>query len=161
MKNASDAGGLHAFAFQTGDWQVRHRKLKHRLVGETAWFEFTGTCRAWELLGGAGSLDEHVLDDPNGAYRAVTLRQLNPGSGEWSIYWVDARFPGIDPPVHGRFKDGVGLFFGKDVLAGRPIAVRFRWHDISETSAHWEQAFSPDDGASWEVNWTMAFDRVS
>jgi hypothetical protein len=160
MNNRGDTGGLHDFAFQTGEWRVQHRKLKRRLVGETAWLEFGGTCRAWELLGGAGNLDEHFLDDPGGAYWAATLRQLDPATGDWSIYWADARRAGIDPPVRGRFRDGVGVFLGKDELAGRPISVRFRWFDITATHARWEQAFSPDDEATWEVNWIMTFDRV-
>jgi hypothetical protein len=26
-------------------------------------------------------------------------------------------------------------------------------------SAHWDQAFSPDGGQSWETNWTTDFTR--
>ena len=28
------------------------------------------------------------------------------------------------------------------------------------TAARWEQAFSADGGATWEVNWVMEFTRV-
>jgi hypothetical protein len=159
MDQTRHTGGLHAFAFQTGDWRVHHRKLKRRLVGETDWFEFSGTCRALELLGGAGNVEDHFLDDPTGPYRAAGFRQFNPAAGDWSIYWADARRPGLDPPVRGRFENGVGLFFGQDELIGRPIKVRFRWSDITTSSARWEQAFSPDHGASWESNWVMSFER--
>ena len=151
---------LHAFAFQTGDWRVRHRKLKARLAGCTDWAAFDGTCRAWEMLEGAGNVDDHWLDDPGGAYAAATVRRLDPETGLWSIWWLDGRFPGLGPPVHGGFRDGVGTFLGKDEHEGRPIDVRFIWSRITETNAQWEQAFSADNGASWETNWVMEFTRL-
>lgn len=69
--------GRHAFAFQTGDWRVRHRKLRGRLVGSKEWVEFDGTCRAWEVMDGQGNLDDHLIGDPAGAYRAATFRMAN------------------------------------------------------------------------------------
>jgi hypothetical protein len=153
--------GLHAFAFMNGDWRVRHRKLKRRLVGETEWTQFEGTTRAWELMDGASNIDDNLLNDPAGAYRAVTFRRFDAATGLWSIWWADGRFTGIEPPVHGRFEDGVGTFLGDDTLDGRPIRVRFVWSEITPSSARWEQAFSTDAGASWEVNWVMTFERLS
>ena len=61
----------------------------------------------------------------------------------------------------GTFENGVGTFTGPDTLRGQPIIVRYRWSDITANSARWEQAFSPDDGASWEVNWIMHFTRAT
>ncbi len=65
------------------------------------------------------------------------------------------------PPVKGKFADGVGTFCADDTLRGKPIRVRFTWSKITPTSARWEQAFSPDGGMTWEVNWAMEFRRVS
>ena len=151
--------GLHDFAFQTGEWIVAHRKLRRRLSGSNDWFEFGGTCRAWELLGGTGNVDDHRLDDPNGAYAAATVRRTDPATGLWSIWWIDPRFPGLTAPMTGRFDKGVGTFLGKDELAGTPIDVRFIWSRITPNFAQWEQAFSADGGANWETNWVMAFTR--
>lgn len=152
--------GLHDFAFQTGEWRVRHRKLKRRLIGETEWLEFDGTCRAREVMAGAGNVDDHFLDDPAGPYRATTMRRLDPASDRWSIWWFDSRDAALGPPVHGRFDKGVGTFLGDDELDGRPIVMRFIWSRIAADSAQWEQAFSPDPGATWETNWVMQFERT-
>lgn len=148
------------FGFQTGEWRVRHRKLRERLVGASDWVEFPGTCRAFEVMGGEANVEDNLLEDPAGAYRAAAFRRRDPETGRWSIWWHDGRSGGLDPPVQGRFEDGVGTFLAEDVLDGRPIRVRFVWSEITPTSARWEQAFSADGGATWEVNWVMTFERV-
>ena len=40
------------FDFEVGKWQVRHRRLKERLVGCDDWEEFNGTSETWPVLGG-------------------------------------------------------------------------------------------------------------
>jgi len=85
----------------------------------------------------------------------------DPKTGTWSIWWHDGRNPGdLDPPVKGRFKDGVGTFYSDDTLRGKPIKVRFTWSGITATAAHWEQAFSGDGGKTWETNWTADFSKI-
>jgi hypothetical protein len=74
--------------------------------------------------------------------------------------WPAAASPGlIDVPVVGAFERGVGTFYADERFAGRPIRVRFRWTDTATPNPKWEQAFSPDGGASWETNWRMVFSR--
>ena len=157
----SPSDGRADFDFLAGRWRVRHHRLQRRLAGDTNWDDFAGTCEMWPILGGLGNVDDNVLELPAGTYRAATIRQFDPAMGRWSIWWIDARKPGIEPPVHGSFKDGVGTFLGEDVFDGRPIRVRFLWSGITATSARWEQAFSADNGATWETNWVMEFERVS
>ncbi|MEQ1864667.1 MAG: DUF1579 domain-containing protein [Micropepsaceae bacterium] len=152
-------GAPNDFDFLVGHWTVYHRRLKARLAGSTEWEEFAGTSTLWKTLGGLGTVDDNVLELPGGTYRALTIRAFNPDTRQWSIWWLDARHPDIEPPVRGGFKDGVGTFVGDDVFNGRPIKVRFRWSQITPASAHWDQAFSPDGGATWEENWHMDFTR--
>jgi hypothetical protein len=45
--------------------------------------------------------------------------------------------------------DGVGTFYADDTLRGMPIKIRFTWSHITQNSARWEQAFSPDGGKTW------------
>ena len=160
---ADPESGVHDFDFYMGKWRVHHRRLKERLAGSTEWQEFIGTSEAWPLLGGAGNIDDNVLELPAGTYRAASLRSYDPDSGQWSIWWLDARSPRgpLDPPVVGSFKDGIGTFQCDDTFNGKPIVVRFIWSDITETSTRWEQAFSPDGGETWEVNWIMESTRIA
>lgn len=148
------------FDFLVGSWTVKHRKLTRRLAGSSDWIEFEGTTVFRTMLTGLANIDENLLNDPAGSYRALTFRTYSPEHGKWSIYWVDGRNPRLDPPVHGRFDGGVGAFFGNDTFGDLPIRVRFLWTRSDDDHAHWEQAFSADDGKTWETNWTMDFTRV-
>jgi hypothetical protein len=144
-----------------GNWSVRHRQLRDRLTGSTEWDEFSGTCRNWPLMAGRGNVDDNVLDLPSGRYRGVGVRAFDVQTRQWAIWWIDSRAPGIEPPVRGGFAEGVGTFIGDDTWKGRPVKVRFRWTEITATSAHWDQASSPDGGATWETNWHMDFTRTT
>jgi hypothetical protein len=73
-KVENEATGVNDFDFLIGSWRVHHCRLKERLAGNHEWIEFEGTCAMQEILGGAGNMDENILDFPGGAYRAVTLR---------------------------------------------------------------------------------------
>lgn len=116
---------------------------------------------AWLTMNGLGAVDDNVLNIPGGQYRAMGVRAFNPQTRQWLIWWVDGRNPAtLDPPVAGSFENGVGTFIGNDTLRGRPIIVRYQWSEIAANSAHWEQAFSPDNGASWEVNWIVHSTRA-
>ena len=150
------------FDFFIGSWDVRHRRLKERLLVCREWDEFAGTSVVQKILGGFGNMDDNMLELPGGSYRAVTLRSFHPEKKQWAIWWLDARNPGsLDPPVVGQFTNGVGVFYADDHFNGRPIRVRFLWTVPQPDAPHWEQAFSIDAGATWETNWTMDFSRCT
>ena len=150
------------FDFLIGSWRVQHRRLQQRLVGCQHWDSFEGSTVVQKMLGGQANVDDNVLELPEGTYRALTLRSFDAASGDWSIWWLDGRFPArLDVPVVGRFVDGCGRFYADDVLDGRAIRVRFLWTPRSELGQpRWEQAFSADAGVSWETNWVMDFSRL-
>ena len=105
------------FDFLIGKWRVHHRRLKERLAGSDDWQEFEGTSELWKILGGAGTIDDNVIELPDGTYRAATVRALDPRTQKWSIWWVDGRTPGpLDPPMVGGFADGVGSFFADEIV---------------------------------------------
>lgn len=145
------------FDFLEGAWSVTHRKLKQRLVGSKDWDVFSGTSRFWSLIDGVANVDDNDLSSRG--YKGASFRALNLETKEWSIYWVDSRWGVLTPPVIGGFRDGRGEFYGDDVENGRPVLCRFIW-TIEAYGPRWEQAFSVDDGESWEVNWIMEFRRA-
>jgi len=156
---AAGAVPLKDFSFEDGHWTVRHRTLRKRLAGNDEWHEFNGTTEAGPLMGGLGCYEDNILDAPTGRYRAAALRRFDPETRLWSIWWWDERSSAIDPPVIGKFENGIGTFFGDSTWDGKPIKVRFIWDMPVPGVPHWRQAFSLDGGASWETNWYMEFRR--
>lgn len=153
--------GRRDFDFLFGRWTIHNRKLASmREPGCTEWVEFTAEGEARPILGGLGNIDSFITADMPGPFEGMTLRLFDPQADLWRIWWASTGMPGrLDPPMEGRFSDGHGVFFCDDVLNGRPIKVRFDWTP-GETSARWEQAFSYDDGQTWEKNWIMSFTRA-
>ncbi|MDT8757698.1 hypothetical protein MZO42_03215 [Sphingomonas psychrotolerans] len=156
------AAHAHDWDWLIGSWDVWHRRLKERLAGSTEWEQFPGKSVLWLALDGLATIDDNIVDLPAGSYRGLTVRTFDPASGKWSIWWLDGRNPTvIDAPVRGGFTGDSGVFAGPDTFKGKPIIMRFRWLDIHSRRPHWEQAFSPDGGASWEVNWENFFTRTA
>uniref|UniRef100_UPI0030F3CD30 hypothetical protein n=1 Tax=Phenylobacterium sp. TaxID=1871053 RepID=UPI0030F3CD30 len=159
---AGDTGaGAGDFDFLIGHWRVRHRVL--RKGSQRDWMEFEGTSSTRKVLGGQGNIEENLLASPAGAYHAMAIRSFDAKSAEWSIWWLDGRFPlgPLDPPVRRRFQDGVGAFYSDDLVDGKSRRTRYLWSKITPATCQWDQATSNDQGATWETNWVMAFNRVA
>src|SRR5262245_8974276 len=152
--------GSRDFDFLVGEWRVHHHRLK---PNSDEWVDFEGTCSNRKLMDGGANMEEHSLNAPYGAYRAIALRAYEPKTGQWAIWWLDGRYPSgpVGPPVKGHFQNGVGTFYSDDMQNGKPMRVRFIWANITSTSARWEQALSFDGGNTWAVNWIMNFQRDS
>jgi hypothetical protein len=156
---ASVRDGSHDFDFQTGRWRVHNERLVKRLQACAEWDTFEATVTARLLPGRLGNIDEYRTEHWPG-FVGLSLRIYDRRTGRWSIYWASNQIGTLEPPVVGSFANGVGVFEGRQDLDGRPIVVRFTWSDITPTSARWEQAFSPDDGRTWEKNWVMLLTRI-
>ena len=156
---AQALGTARDFDFWMGSWNVRNRLLRRRLQGSEEWDEFASTVVARPILDGLGNEDE-FRTSWGGGFVAMSFRFFDPRSRRWSIYWADARRPGLlDPPVIGGFAGGTGVFEGPDTFDGRPIVVRFVWSGVTTPTPRWEQSFSADGGETWEPNWIMEFTR--
>ena len=145
-------------------WQQRNRKRVRPLVrGDDEWVEFESRSEAWPILGGLGNVDTFSAPDFPGrpGFEGFSLRLVEPETGLWRIWWASTVGNGLlDPPVLGRFRDGVGIFECDDVLEGVRLKVRFTWKDITTDAATWEQSFSFDDGATWDTNWITRHTRI-
>jgi hypothetical protein len=158
VRDAHVGDGREDFDFLFGTWHVAHRKLAVMVDPAcTDWLEFDSTGTAHPILGGLGNIDTVVSPDAQG----FSLRLFDPARRLWRIWWTSTNQPGVlDPPVEGRFTDGVGLFEGPDVVAGVPVVMRFHWRP-GPTTARWSQEFSRDGGATWWTNWIMDFTRAA
>ncbi len=74
--------GAHDFDFLVGEWRVHHRRLQ---PDSHEWVDFEGTSSNRKIMDGGGNLEEHTLNAPNGAYRAVGLRSYDAKSSQWAI----------------------------------------------------------------------------
>lgn len=153
--------GAHDFDFHFGTWKTHVRRLAHPLTGSTTWTEMNGTTVVRPVWGGKASLVELEADGPNGHFQGLSLRLYNPESRTWSLNFAGAWDGTLTTPTVGRFKDGRGEFYDRETLDDRPILVRFVISDITPTSIRFEQAFSADDGKSWEVNWVATDTRAT
>lgn len=155
--------GRHAFDFYFGSWQVANRKRVRPLVpGDEEWIEFDARVEASSILAGAGNLDTYSAPDFPGrpGFEGFTLRLYEPATGLWRIWWASSLGSGLlDPPVVGRFEDGLGRFECDDVVEGVPLRVRYDWKDLTPDSLTWEQSFSFDGGRTWDPNWAMLSTR--
>ena len=161
--SAAVRDGSHDFDFIYGKWRMPNHRLKKRLAGSHDWADFVRCDEGRPLPGGIGNTDywrANYWKD----FVGVTFRTYDSKTGLWRIYWVDNKFSGgvIQPPVVGKFDNNVGIFEGSDTSDGVPVIVRYTWTvnpKGSQVVAKWNQAFSADQGRTWETNWYNEFIR--
>lgn len=157
--NANTSCGFGDFDFLVGLWKVHHRQRKRILSHCTGWDAYLGRTETRKILGGFGVMDENVLFEPRGTYRAMSLRTFDIAANVWSIWWYDGRVPAqLEDPLQGRFDGDVGVFIGDCAIDDAPTTVRHLW-TAHEDSPRFERAFSMNNGQTWETNWIMEFHR--
>ena len=128
------------FDFLHGEWRVHHRRLVTRFADNQQWQEFASDVTVWPTLDGQGNVDDNRIEIPSGTYSAMSIRAFDEVSGQWAIWWLDARNPhSMEVPVLGSFESGSGLFLADDVIDGRDVKVRFLWTDTQTSKPRWEQ----------------------
>lgn len=159
-ESAIEHDGQHDFDFLFGSWKVHCRRLLHPLAGSSQWLEFDGTDVVHRVWDGRANMDEFEADSPSGRIEGMTIRTYSAKSHQWSIYWSTEANGTVDfPPMVGEFRSGRGEFFDSEIYKGKAIYVRFLWTVGSPSSCHWEQAFSPDGGITWETNFVWELTR--
>ncbi len=156
---AAAPDGQHDFDFEFGPWKAHLKRLLHPLSGSTTWVELDGTSVVRKVWGGRANLGEFKADNATSHIQGISLRLYNPETRQWSLYWANAADGGLTLPLVGGFKDGRGEFLNHDTLNGKPIMARFIISDLAADTFKLEQAFSPDEGKTWEVNWIATFTR--
>jgi len=152
--------GQHDFDFEIGKWVTHLWRLEHPLSHSNSWVEYWGTTAVSKVWNGRANLVELDVNGPAGHIEALSLRLYNPQSRQWSLNFASSAGGSMNPPTIGAFKDGRGEFYDRETFNGRSILVRFIISDIKPDSCRFEQAFSEDDGKTWEVNWIAIDTRV-
>ncbi|MBC9030887.1 hypothetical protein IAG41_00635 [Sphingomonas sp. JC676] len=158
--SATARDGQRDFDFEIGDWNTSVRVLRNPLSGKAPnWAEYRGTSIIKPLLDGRANTVELSVAGPAGRIEGVSLRLYDPQTRQWGLNYASLHDGAMTPPVLGRFESADrAVFYGNDKLGERPIRVRFVITKISRDEAHFEQAYSADNGATWEVNW-IAVDK--
>ena len=162
---ASSTSSHSDFDFLVGKWKMYHRRLNKRLENCKEWTEFESTDSNYKILSGTADMDIYSTTQMPGLegklFEGVTPRLFDPKGRLWSLYWVASNVGVLDPPVIGSFENNVGHFFTKDTFNGKNIIVVFRWDVRDKDHPIWSQAFSPDNGKTWEWNWYNVSERIN
>ena len=151
---ANEGSSNHDFDFLKGKWKMYHKRLKTRLNNSNEWEELESEDENFgAMLNGLGNTDLYKATFDGVPFEGFTLRLFNPKTKLWSLYWAASTTGVLDPPVVGSFKNNIGHFFCKDTYQGQPVIVVFRWDKRDKDHPVWCQAFSPDNGKTWEWNW--------
>ncbi len=148
------------FDFFEGKWKLHNKKLTSRLTHCTEWIEFESTQEMYCMLNGLGNIDNFLATFDGQPFEGMSLRLFNPKTKLWSIYWADSNEGKLEPPVSGSFENNIGHFITKHTFNGKNILVTFRWDARNKDKPVWSQAFSDDDGKTWEWNWYMYMERI-
>lgn len=157
---ASGTASKQDFDYFIGDWRVEHHRLRQRLAGSRDWEVFAGHTRCQKMFDGLVNLNESVAYRQGRKTYGLGLRAFDAPRGRWVDWYLSAGdLSRIDAPLYGRFADRVGTFYSRDIFEGRPILVRGRFMPVNDAEAKWDQAFSIDEGVTWEINWIMRYLR--
>jgi len=161
---ASATSSANDFDFLVGKWKMHHRRLNKRLEGCRDWTEFDSQDENMKILSGTADMDTYRTTEMPGMegklFEGLTLRLFDPKTRLWRLYWVASNRGVLDPPMTGSFENNIGHFFAKDIYNGKNVIVVFRWDVRDKDRPIWSQAFSPDDGKTWEWNWYNVSDRI-
>jgi hypothetical protein len=182
---ASPTSSASDFDFLVGKWKLHNRHLNKRLENYfptsssnplrlrgaagaegaelSQWTEFDSSSENSKVLAGTADMDiystTHFPGQDGKLFEGLTLRLFDPKTRLWSLYWSASNTGTIEPPQAGSFENGVGHFFAKDTFKGKPIIVVFRWDARNKERPLWGQAFSADEGKTWEWNFFCVFEK--
>jgi hypothetical protein len=155
----SSASTQNDFDFLQGRWKVKNQKLRERLSNSTQWDEFESTLQMKKT--GLGNVENYFATFNGKPFEGLAIRLFNPQTKLWTIYWMDTNSPVMDQhPVTGSFENGVGKFYATDRFTEKDIVIVYQWDTRNPEHPVWSQAFSTDNGKTWEWNWEMVLSKI-
>jgi hypothetical protein len=156
---ASATSSRNDFDYLVGNWNIRNRTLKEPLVGSDEWDEFDATQEFRLVLLGLGNVDVFHTELAGKPFEGLTVRLFDRQTRLWTIYWADTNAMQLDDGKVGSFDGDRGEFFGREVVAGKDVIVKFHWDKRNPSAPIYSRAFSADAGRTWEWNWYSNFSR--
>lgn len=154
---ASEGSSGRDFDYLVGSWNIRNRTLKEPLTGSDQWLEFDASQELRQILLGQGNFDIFRTTFDGKPFEGLTVRLFDPRTRLWTIYWADSSSMKLDDGKTGSFDGDEGDFFGREIVAGKDIIVRFHWDKRNAKAPVYSRAFSADAGRTWEWNWFSNF----
>lgn len=155
--------GIHDFDFLLAPYTIRNRRRTNAMYPDRVgvWEEFEARHTGAAHYDGKVIIDHFEGTFPDGAVRkGMTIRAFNEETQQWSLVWLDNYNAPDFTPLLGAFENGIGRFSQViEAPTGGPLHVRFTWDEITADTARWQQAFSFDEGRTWDTNWVMEFTR--
>jgi len=156
---ASATSSQNDFDYLIGNWNIRSRRLKEPLAGSDEWEEFDATQEFRLVLLGSGNVDIFHTELDGKPFEGLTVRLFHRQTRLWTIYWADTNALKLDDGKVGSFDGDIGEFFGREVVAGKDVIVKFHWDKRNPGAPIYSRAFSVDAGRIWEWNWYSNFSR--
>lgn len=150
----------NGFDFLIGSWRTHYMRRAHVLANDNHWYACEGSSTVRPFWGGSANLEDGDLRCPAQYIQGLTVRLYDAATRNWMLYWGTQK-KGLAQgfPQVGRFgADGTGNFYAPDTVAGRRVIVRYRWMRRNG-NPRFEEAFSPDNGKTWETEWTTDYTR--
>ena len=155
-KNSSEKD----FDFFDGSWNVTGKRLKARLHNSHEWVDYTAKLKCSKIIQGFGN-EEPYFQKVNGRdFEAFTLRLFDAKTKLWSIYYANPNYVSMETPQVGSFENNIGLFYSKDTWEGKKIIIVYKWDRTNPDKPTMSQAFSADNGKTWEWNLHQQFEKT-
>lgn len=149
------------FDFLQGKWKVHNRMLKSRLTNCDEWTEFESELHMKKSLNGFGNVENFYSNHNDTPFEGMAIRLFNKETKLWKIYWIDTNGNKMDEkPVTGSFENGIGKFYTNDIFNDTKIMVIYQWDATNAENPKWSQAFSTNNGKTWEWNWKMELNKI-
>jgi hypothetical protein len=157
---ASLTSSKNDFDYLLGRWTIKNRTLKEQLTGSGEWEEFDATQECRPILLGLGNFDIFHTELGGKPFEGLTVRLFDPKTRLWTIYWADSEAMKLDGGKVGSFDGEEGEFFGREVVDGKDVIVKFHWDKRNPRTPIYSRAFSADGGRTWEWNWYSIFSQA-
>jgi len=157
---AANDSHSHDFDFEFGrPWTAHLHLLGKPLAGSHSWMDFRGTLVSHQLWNGKGNISELVVRNGSSSIVGGALHLYNPDTREWSVWFANAATGTLGVPAVGRFEHGRGVLYDREAYHGRMVRVRQIFSNISAHTFDFHQAFSTDNGKTWETNLIINYAR--